>query len=105
MRTRPRPFSLNELVAVVVLSTWNYHLFRIFSVLYAFFPLGFSMCYSQFLLFWDLSPLSYSRELFLSLMSCVPHGLLSFTIVLVASLLGFLPKIKEKEKKKVQTFF
>ena len=50
------------------------------------------MCYSQIILFWDLSLLSYSRELFLSLMSCVPHGLLSVTIVLVASLLGFLPK-------------
>ena len=62
------------------------------------------MCSSQFLIFWDISPLSYSRELFLSLMSCVPHGLLSFTIVLVASLLGFSAENKRKNKK-VQTFF
>ena len=102
---RPRPFSLNELVAVVVLSPWNYPFFRIFSVLYAFFPFRILHVLFTNYPFWDLSLLSYSRELFLSLMSCVPHGLLSFTIVLVASLLGFLPKIKEKEKKKVQTFF
>ena len=63
------------------------------------------MCYSQFLLFWDISPLSYSRELFLSFMSCVPHGLLSFTIVLVASLLGFSAENKRKRKEKGADLF
>ena len=55
--------------------------------------------------FWDLSLLSYSRELFLSLMSCVPHGLLSFTIVLVASLLGFSAENKRKRKEKGADLF
>ena len=44
--------------------------------------------------------MSYSRELFLSLMSCVPHGLLSFTIVLVASLLGFSAENKRNRGEK-----
>ena len=100
---RPRPFSLN--ICCGWFSPWNYPFFRICAVLYAFFPLGFYVFFTISPSVWDISPLSSSRELFLSLMSCVPHGLLSFTIVLVASLLGFLPKIKEKEKKKVQTFF
>ena len=55
--------------------------------------------------FWDLSLLSYSRELFLSFMSCVPHGLLSFTIVLVASLLGFSAENKRKRKEKGADLF
>ena len=55
--------------------------------------------------FCDLSILSYSRELFLSLMSCVPHGLLSFTIVLVASLLGFSAENKRKRKEKGAELF
>ena len=64
-----------------------------------------SMCYSQFLPFWDIYPLSYSRELFLSLLSCVPHGLLSFTIVLVASLLCFSAENKRKRKEKGADLF
>ena len=96
---RPRPFSLNELVAVVVLSPWNYPLFRIFSVLYAFFPFRILHVLFTNYPFCDLSILSYSRELFLSLLSCVTHGLLSFTIVLVASLLGFSAEKKNKRKR------
>ena len=76
-------------------SPWNYPFFRICSVLYAFFTIS---------PFWDISPLSYSWELFLSLMSCVPHGLLSFTIVLVASLLGFSAE-KKKKIKRCRPFF
>ena len=105
MRTRPRPFSSNELVAVVVLSPWNYPFFRIFSVLYAFFPFRILHVLFTNYPFWDLSLLSYSRELFLSLMSCVPHGLLSFTIVLVASLLGYSAENKRKRKEKGADLF
>ena len=54
---------------------------------------------------WDISNLSYSRELFLFLMSCAPHGLLSFTIVLVASLLGFSAENKRKRKEKGADLF
>ena len=85
-------------------SPWNYHFFRICSVLYAFFPLGFYVLFT-ISPFWDIYPLGYSRELFLSFMSSVPHGFYSFSIVLVASLLGFSAENKRKEKKKVQTFF
>ena len=85
-------------------SPWNYPFFRICSVLYAFFPLGFYVLFT-ISPFWDISPLSYSRELFLSLMSCVPHGLLSFTIVLVASLLGFSAENKRKRKEKGADLF
>ena len=55
--------------------------------------------------FWDLSLLSYPRELFLSFLSCVPYGLLSFTIVLVASLLGFYAENKRKRKEKGADIF
>ena len=85
-------------------SPWNYPFFRICSVLYAFFPLGFNVLFT-ISPFWDISPLSYSRELFLFLMSCAPHGLLSFTIVLVASLLGFPAENKRKRKEKGADLF
>ena len=101
----PSPFSSTELVAVVVLSPRNYPFFRIFSVLYAFFPFRILHVLFTNYPFWDLSLLSYSRELFLSFMSCVPHGLLSFTIVLVASLLGFSAENKRKRKEKGADLF
>ena len=63
------------------------------------------MCYSQFLLFWDIYPCSYSRGIFLSLVSCVPHGLLSFTIALVASLLVFSAENERKRKEKGADLF
>ena len=85
-------------------SPWNYPFFRICSVLYAFFHLGFNVLFT-ISPFWDISLLSSSRELFLSLMSCVPHGLLSFTIVLVASLLGFSAENKRKRKEKGADLF
>ena len=52
----------------------------------------------------------FSFELFsgiisLSIMSCVPHGFLSFTIVLVASLLGFSAENKRKRKEEGADLF
>ena len=85
-------------------SPWNYPFFRICSVLYAFFPLGFYV-------FFTISPsfLGYFSFELLSgiifLMSCAPHGLLFFTIVLVASLLGFSAKNKRKRKEKGADLF
>ena len=80
-------------------SPWNYPFFRICSVLYAFFPLGFYVLFaiSPFLGYFSFELLS--GIISLSLMSCVPHGLLSFTIVLVASLLGFSAEMKKKRKR------
>ena len=55
--------------------------------------------------FWDFFPSSCSRELSLYFMSSVPRGFLSFTIVLVASLLGFPAENKRKRKEKGADLF
>ena len=83
MRMRPRPFSLNGLVAVV-----SFHLgitlsLGFFTFYLLSFPLGITMCYSQFLLLVPLPFELLSGIISLSLTSCVPYGILSFTLVLV----------------------
>ena len=86
-------------------SHWNYPFFRIFHVLYAYFTFMILHVLSTILPFWDLSASSCSRKLFLSLPRCVPYGLLSFKIVLVASLLGFSAENKRKRKEKGADLF